>query len=90
MIDGARITPAEKPLRVRAEGEALARGVYVDPGRLLELALADDDMTENQQAARRTLDGYAPRGGRLVRGDAHRDGNGPRDGDCPRSRSFGR
>src|SRR6185295_17204826 len=68
MVDGIRIALAPQPLRVRAEREALARFVDLDAAGMLELALAEHDVAEDEKAAGRALDRDLPLERRIVAG----------------------
>ena len=76
MVDGVRIALAPERGRVGAEGDAAAVGVDLDPPGLIVLTLAEDEPAEDQEPARRALDGDAPLHGRIVarRHRADRDG----------------
>ena len=51
MVDGLGIALAPEPVRVGAEGDALACRRRSRPGRRVELALAEDEMAEDEEAA---------------------------------------
>ena len=76
MVDRLGMPLPPQPVRVRPEAEPLLLVLDLDPARLLELALAQDEVPERQEAAGRPVDRDLDHEGRvLARGDrAHAHG----------------
>ena len=60
MVDRVRVALAPERGRVRAEGDPPVVGVDLDAPGMVELALAEDEAAEDQEAAGGALDGDAP------------------------------
>ena len=82
MVDGIRVALAPQGCRVGAEREPPVGRVDLDPAGMVELALAEHQVTEHQEPAGLAFDRDAPLHRRVVaRGDRrHGDRCARRDG----------